>query len=316
MLAPSVTGWVIHNGDAGYVGPCLGLARALGLDPVVKIVKPGRLHHFLAPYGPAAPDPQFSPPWPGIIIASGRQSVPYARMIKRKSRGRVFSVFIQSPVIDPKHFDLICVPTHDNLRGNNVLATLTAPNIVTREALNTAKAEFAPLFAALPRPLLGIIIGGANAVYALGLAQIDAIADQLLALHATGGHGLAITCSRRTGPGIENRLRQRLADVPAFIWDGTGKNPYFGILAHADTLMVTCDSVNMVGEAAFTGTPVYMLPLPGGSDKFARFHEGIVHSGAVRWFDGTLESWNYTPVDSTTIMANAVAQAFARRNGG
>lgn len=288
----------------------------MGLEPKIKVVRPGPVYHFLAPYGPAAPDRNFAPPWPDIIISSGRQSVPYAKMVKRKSKGSVFSVFVQSPVIDAKHFDLICVPAHDTLRGRNVLATLTGPNSLTREALAAARDEFTPLFAALPRPLLGIIIGGANAVFTMGLSEIDAIADQLLALHAAGGHGMAITCSRRTGPVLEKRLRERLADVPAYIWDGTGKNPYFGILAHAETLMVTCDSVNMVGDAAFTGTPVYMFPLPGGSDKFSRFHEGMIESGAARWFDGVLESWNYTPVESTSIMAQAVAEAFERREFG
>ncbi|MFV2091649.1 MAG: mitochondrial fission ELM1 family protein [Hyphomicrobiales bacterium] len=303
----------MHNGVAGYVVPCSGLAGALGLAPQVKVVAPGRVHHFLAPYGPAAPDRQFTPPWPDIIIASGRQSVPYARLVKRRTRGAVFSVFIQSPVIDARHFDVVCVPSHDRLRGKNVTTTLTAPNTLTRAGLAAAKQQFASPFAALPRPLLGIIIGGANAVFTLGLSEIDKIADQLLALHASGGQGMVITCSRRTGPGVEERLRQRLANVPAWIWHGKGANPYFGIMAHADTLMVTCDSVNMVGEAAYTGTPVYMFALPGGSAKFARFHEGMIDAGVVRWFDGVLESWNYTPIDSTKKLASVICQAYADR---
>ncbi len=58
------------------------------------------------------------------------------------------------------------------------------------------------------------------------------------------------------------------------IGSGTAKptRPYFGILGAADALVVTCDSVNMLGEAAFTGKPLYAWRLEGGSAKFDAFH--------------------------------------------
>ena len=52
--------------------------------------------------------------------------------------------------------------------------------------------------------------------------------------------------------------------MPHYLWDGEGENPYFGLLGLADFLVVTCDSVNMVSEAASTGKPVYVADLPGG----------------------------------------------------
>ena len=53
----------------------------------------------------------------------------------------------------------------------------------------------------------------------------------------------------------------------------------FSIIAYmglADAFIVTCDSVNMLGEAAFTGKPVYAYRLPGGTPKFLQFQEALV----------------------------------------
>ena len=65
-------------------------------------------------------------------------------------------------------------------------------------------------------------------------------------------------------------LQERLGGLPAFIWDGSGANPYFGMLGAADAIVVTADSVSMISEAAATGKPVYIVELESGSAKFTR----------------------------------------------
>ena len=74
--------------------------------------------------------------------------------------------------------------------------------------------------------------------------------------------------------------------MPAFIWDGSGDNPYFGMLGLADAIIVTADSVTMVSEAAATGKPVHVVALEGGSAKFARFHRAMAEAGITRPFRG------------------------------
>src|SRR3546814_9903310 len=111
------------------------------------------------------------------------------------------------------------------------------------------------------------------------------------------------TPSRRTGRRNEEILRRGRAGLPAEIWDGDGENPYFGILALADHVVVTGDSVNMVSAAASTGTPVHVVHLQGSSAKFTRFHEALVSAGIPRPFTGTLEAWSYAPLDETSRVA-------------
>ena len=74
-----------------------------------------------------------------------------------------------------------------------------------------------------------------------------------------------------------------------FFWDGSGANPYFGILGSADVLLVTADSVNMITEACASGHPVYVYELPGGTKKSARFLEGLYLRGYARPYRGSLE---------------------------
>ena len=133
------------------------------------------------------------------------------------------------------------------------------------------------------------------------------------------GYGLLITGSRRTGAANIEALRKALAGCRAFISDGSGDNPYFGMLAHADAFIVTCDSVNMVTEACSTGKPVHVVMLPSGlaqrrhRDKFARFHRSLEESGRTRPFKGQIESWTYQPLREMERVARLIREAYLAR---
>ena len=81
-------------------------------------------------------------------------------------------------------------------------------------------------------------------------------------------------------------LAAALAPAGAWVWDGTGENPYFGLLALADAIVVTEDSVSMVSEAVATSAPVLLAPLPGRSRRIARFTGALIAEGRVRPFRG------------------------------
>jgi mitochondrial fission protein ELM1 len=117
---------------------------------------------------------------------------------------------------------------------------------------------------------------------------------------------LLITPSRRTGDDNVSILKEKLADVPYFIWEGEGENPYFGMLGLADFIVPTSDSVNMISEAASTGKPVYVAQLPGGSRKFDRFHRMMRDEGLVREFEGGLAPYGYKPLDDTDLVVARV----------
>ena len=299
---------------------CLGLAEAMGFTPVVKRIVLRTPWKHLSPYlrfglRHAVAHGAITPPWPKLVIASGRQSVPAGLAVKQGSAGSAFLVQIQNPTIDPRLFDLVVTPEHDRLRGPNVLPTRGALHRVTPARLAEAATCFAGRLAHLPRPRVAVLIGGDNAVFRLSPALMERMAGHLAELVARDGASLMVTPSRRTGAGNEAILRRHLAGLTGEIWDGTGENPYFAYLALADAIVATGDSVNMVSEAAATGKPVHVVDLEGGSPKFRAFHRSMAEAGVTRPFTGRLEHWTYPLVDEPRRVADEIHRRLAQRRG-
>jgi mitochondrial fission protein ELM1 len=314
--------WVLTDGKAGTHNGALGLAEAVGLPVVDKHIRSALPWRWLPPLlwpkgvlGAGAGGDPLDPPWPRLIVSAGERAVGPALEIKRRAGGTAFCVHIQHPRVDPARFDLVVAPAHDRLSGGNVRVTVGALHRVTRDLLADAATRFAPAFAHLPRPLVAVLVGGANRVYRFNHSAAERLADGLAAMARDSGCGLLVTTSRRTGAANEALLRERLQGLPVEFWDGTGENPYFAYLALADALVVTGDSVNMVSEACFTGKPVYVFNLPGGArSKFGQFHKALAESGATRPFAGRLETWPCTALDERAPLADEIRHRL--RNAG
>lgn len=325
MDQSSSTCWIITDGHAGGLNQCMGLAEALGFSPTVKEVALRAPWRQLSPYfrlGQAhaftADSDKLVPPWPELVIASGRQSIAaalHARAQGRRAGKDTVAVFIQNPGISPKHFDLVIAPEHDRVRGANVVATRGALHHVTAAKLKEGAARFEPRIIHLPRPYIGVLIGGSNASYSLGEAEIARLAESLKKAAAETGGSLLITPSRRTGEKNIALLKAALSDTRSFVWDGTGDNPYFGLLALSDYLVVTNDSVSMVSEAVASGKPTYVFALPGKSPKFARFHDGMLRQGWTRLFEGTLQPFDRPAAEDETAVAAKAVRRFLTRAG-
>ncbi|HZK91695.1 MAG TPA: mitochondrial fission ELM1 family protein [Stellaceae bacterium] len=297
--------WVLHDGKAGMASQSLGLAEATGFAFLEKTLDVRPPWAWLPPQLWLAPlaavrheGSPLAPPWPDLIIACGRNTAAPALAVRSASGGRTVAAQIQDPGVGRREFDLMVVPEHDRLSGPRVLTTKGALHRVTADRLAAAAKQF-PGLAALPRPILGVLIGGSNRAYRLSLGRLGAIAEMIAgAVRATGG-SVVLTPSRRTGEAGIALLRERLNGLPAAVWDMTGDNPYYAYLALADAFLVTADSVSMVSEAAATGKPVHVIDLPGGDAKFARFHDAMREAGITRRFAGRIESWRYAPLDDT-----------------
>lgn len=301
--------WAISDGRAGMANQTRGLAEAVGMSVEVKTVHPRFPWTLLpvtawpAPLSALGPGSStFAAPWPKVVVGCGWRSIPYVLAVKRLSGGRTFTVQLQDPRIDPKHFDLVVPPEHDGLKGANVEAIVGSPNAVTRTKLDAAAAQWQATFAALKQPRIAVLIGGKSKSHNFGEDDARRLAAQLKQLDARG-LGLMITTSRRTGEAQTNIIKEALASTQAFVWDGAGDNPYFGLLALADVILVTSDSTNMAVEAAGTGKPVYIVDLPGGDSKFTRLHADLERRGIARKFTGEIAQWTYEPLNETARIA-------------
>ena len=303
------TCWILTEGLIGTENQCLGLAEALDLKPVVKRIKlksPWRQlspwlkwghEHALVPNSDV-----IDPPYPDILIASGRKSIGAALHIKKKSGNKTFLVQVQDPRISPRHFDLVVAPQHDPVRGDNVIVTTAAMHRVTPEKIASEKEKFTAVLEPLPHPRVAVLIGGNSRAHKMTPYVAGKLGGMLHNLDAS----LMITCSRRTGADNERMLRATLAGPKNYFWDGTGDNPYFALLGFADYIIVTEDSVSMASEALSTGKPVYIAALEGGGKRLDRFHKLLEEQGYTRPFTGQLETWSYTPPHDTLKAADEI----------
>lgn len=305
--------WVLTEGMAGTENQCLGVADALGLDPVIKRISLRHPWKALSPWLGLETSWTFRPklqgPWPDILLASGRKSIAASRYIKRMSGGTTFTVQIQDPRISPSAFDLVAVPAHDPTRGENVVVTMAAPNRITEFRLAKARNDFAPVFAMMPSPHIAVLLGGNSRAHSMSEFGMERLGAQLAGLNGS----LIITASRRTSEAQKNAFLKGLGDHPHWYWDGTGENPYPGMLAWADYILVTADSVSMLSDAITTGKPVYMIPMDGGSPRFDQFHQNLLNHGAIRPFEGVLDRWTYAPPSDSALIASEILRRMPPR---
>jgi mitochondrial fission protein ELM1 len=299
--------WLLSESYAGLQAQGLGLAEAAGLAPELHELVPRPPWHLLSarfwpsPLGTVGA--AVAPPYPALAIACGGMGAVIGAALRRHTArsDQVRIVQVQHPRMDPGRFDVVVVNRHDRLTGPNVIVTRTALHRVTQARLATAAAAWRYTFAALPRPLVAVLVGGSNGRHRLDVATGQRLAAQLAEMMERDHVGLMLTPSRRTDPEVTRVLREALAPRGAFVWDGTGENPYFGMLALADAVVATEDSVSMVSEAVATHAPVLLAELPGRSRRIGQFTEDLLADGRVRRFTGRLDLWPTTPLDDTSV---------------
>lgn len=323
MAAEPLLIWAVSDGRAGIEAQAVGLAEAVARRrPATIVVKRigwrgpfGRLPWWLnlAPRLCMTPEGGVGPPWPGLWIAAGRATLPLSMRVRRWSDGRTFVVQTQDPRMPTGPFDLVIPPRHDRLRGDNVFPIMGSPNRVTPDRLEADLARFADRLDALPRPRVAVLIGGRSRAFDLPPARASTMAEEIETPIRQAGGSLMLTFSRRTPEAARRLLTARLGDLPGFIWDGEGDNPYFAFLAGADYILATEDSTNIAAEAASTGKPVFILAMEGESAKFRRFHADLERLGAARPFAGVFQSWSYEPLAETDRAAAEILRRLDAR---
>ncbi len=308
--------WILSESYAGLMAQARGLAEAASLTPESRLLAPRAPWRFVTarlwPAPLAAVGDTLAGPLPEIVIGCGGVGAVIGAALRR--RHGVRAVQIQHPRLDPRRFDVILAASHDDLTGPNVIVTRTALHGVTQARLAAEAAIWRPRLAHLPRPLVAVLVGGSNGRFRLGTLEAEALGVRLAALAADGA-GIAVTPSRRTSRAAQAALALALARPraagAAYLWDGGGENPYFGLLALADVIVATEDSVSMMSEAAATTAPLLITRLPGHSRRIRDFSAGLIASGRARDFTGRLEVWPTAPIDDT----EAAAAELRRRLG-
>jgi uncharacterized protein len=226
-------------------------------------------------------------PWPDLVVGVGRRSVPVARWIRAQSGGSAKLVQVGRPRAPLAWFDLVVTtPQYRLPEAANVLPLLLPP--LSPPALDPGElTRWRDAFAGLPRPWIGVLVGGTRAPYRFDAEAARDLGRQADALAARLGGSLLVTTSPRTGAAPSRALSEAIA-LPAHcnLWSpgaDAADNAHRAILALADRFIVTGESVSMLSEACGAGKPVAIYEL----SRRAAYPAWSGERGLGRWLART-----------------------------
>jgi mitochondrial fission protein ELM1 len=290
---------ILTDHKAGHISQSIGIAEHLG----------GKIYENTLPYNVK----------PSVIIATGTKLQKQMKDYKKKFPQAVTCHVMSKPGFLTQTFAGIDVPVvlaHDvdkltNKARKQVIVVATAPHRVTAAKLKSAKNYWKDEFSNYPEPRLGVIVGGSNKTVDFNVSEAEQLAELVLTKAGTEGFGsVLLTTSRRTGKAETEALHQALQSggLPFHFYDADSdaENPYFGILASSDALIVTAESFSMMSEALAAAKPVFAYGLHW---RLGKFHK--------TW--GTAASAELTPIDpkvaEVTNTAQVIADAIQSRLG-
>jgi mitochondrial fission protein ELM1 len=293
--------WIMCEGLAGLRSQALGLAEAAGLSPEIRELKPAAPWKWIAaklwPNPLSAVADAVRTPLPALAIGCGGMAGAVLAALRRRQAVPV--VQVQNPRMAIDRFDLIIANHHDELTGSNVFVSRTALHRVTPVRLAAEADAWRDRLAPYRRPLVSVLLGGSNGRFRLDRDSGARFAADLATMAQRDKVGIVVTPSRRTDPAVTDLIRTALAPTGGWVWDFEGENPYFGMLALADLIVVTQDSVSMISEAAATTAPVMFAPLPGHWQRQGLFLKPLLDEDRMRPFEGRFSTWNVTPLNDT-----------------
>ncbi len=264
--------WAVLCYRAGENAQILALAEALGWPFEIKRLAYRKYQFWtsllrrtgLGDIDLSASSP-LTPPWPDLVISAAFRNEPVIRWIQRQAGDKqVRYVHVGRPWARPAHFDLvIAVPEYRLAEHPQVLQNHFSLFSVAQERFTEKAARWAPRLAQLPRPWIGVFIGGYSGPYTFDHLRAERLGRAASALARESGGALLVSTSFRTAPAPIATLTAAI-DVPAQIYrwrPNDPDNPYFAYLALADAFIVTCDSATMLAEACATRKPVYIFDL-------------------------------------------------------
>lgn len=264
--------WILQSTGAGDNRQLSSLASALGwpcdvkhtVDSLPRVLT-DRLHKPGRRGVPARKHDRLRPPWPDLVLISGGRCVMDAMRIKAESGGRSRVVCLGRPWAPLAWFDLvITTPQYRLPEHPGVIQTLLPLNRIDPSSCAAAGREWEPRLSHLPRPWIGVLLGGDSGSYRFTRGAARELGRQIDDQARSVGGALLISSSARTpARALDALLAELQAPHYCHRWHAGGDdNPLDAILSLADGFVVTADSASMLAEACATGRPVAAFAPP------------------------------------------------------
>lgn len=311
--------WVIHDGAAGNRRQALALADALALPYREWVLDHRGPAAWLAPHKFPGAATAFGDPFradltsspPTLAIGCGRVAA-LATRLAREAGAKAIQIL--DPRVSTRHWDLVIAPEHDGLAADNVIVTLGSLHPVDADWLQRARQDF-PQPGRLSGSRTAVLLGGPTHATRFDRSALEVLCSKLEYWLAQDGGSVMICGSRRTPPAWAPLLRERYRGEDHLVWldDTDGANPYPGVLAWADRIIASPDSVNMISEACATAAPVYIAEPARATGRVGKFIQSLLTRGRVRAQLRKPTPFAVTPLVETRRIAGLVRERLSLR---
>ena len=253
--------------------------------------------------------------YPGIMVTCGRRMAGISMALKTRANragADVKTIHLQDPRLDPACFDILIVPQHDRVRGDNVIVTKAALNRTSQSHIAASANNLPQEWQAAASPRVAVMIGGDNRRYKISHDMATHMAQQLAEFSAANNANLFLVPSRRCPDTVLRCLQTTLPPDHCMIATNDQPNPYPGILAIADAVIVTSDSVNMTSEAASTGKPVLIAYWQAETGRIAKFHQTMQNSSHTTPRSQLLPTGPFAPLDESAMLRKQISARLGR----
>lgn len=297
--------WVLADHRTGTAIQAIALAEVLDMSFEVKQIKYNMLAslpNFLlgstsVHANKKLSSPLYDRPPPALIISAGRRTAPIALALKNHYPN-VKVVQIMRPCLAAEKFDLIILPQHDRFDTSANTFKIIGSLHNVENKIKDAAVSFRENYSNVHK-FIALLIGGSTKKYKFTSKDAAILSARVSEVSANHGLPVFISFSRRT-PDAVKKVMAEAFPWPHTIYDpttSTDPNPYFGLLATADFIISTCDSISMCTEATATRKPFYIF-CPDNADmpKHRYFTQQLIDIGLARKLEEGMEILeNYKP---------------------
>ena len=309
MLKPKTL--LLTEGYHGMISQVEGLAKALNADFQHRIVRLNWLWNYIPPkLSPVSrlilKDGQYITENEkfDLVISCGRKSVIPSIFFKKKNK-KVFTIHIQNPKVRFDNFDLIVVPEHDKLKGENIITSKGAIHYITRSEIEKAKPYL--LNKIQNEKIVSLILGGPNKYYNFSNEELTNIFKEIKSSFISQGYKAIIIPSMRTPKRIiDLAINEFLTD--GLVVSSVDKQAYLSSLAIANSIVVTCDSTSMISETATSGKPIFVAHMQPKRNnyRFKRFYKLFRKLGVIKNLGEKIENWTYDSFNEAERIATII----------
>ena len=305
-------GLLLTEGMHGMISQVEGLAKALDLDFIHEKIELNNFWKLIPPKITPVKSFIFENKINekfDIVISCGRKSVIPSIYLKNKYGNKIMNIHIQDPKVSLDNFDFIVAPEHDGLNGKNVLKSKGAIHYLRIEELNENINYLKPQIN--KEKIISLVVGGPNKYYNYNESEIKKIFSKVIKNFINNGYQLIFIPSMRTPQSVIDLAKDYFDDNQIII-NKVDKKAYLCSLKLSDYIVVTCDSVSMISEAAMTGKPIYIAQMDPirKNYRFKKFFELFKSLNIIKDLENSLEKWDYDKLNETDKISRYIKERF------